>query len=131
MVLAGVLAAGVPGHAQAPALTALSMIQPGQWTLRPHAARGPVRTLCIGDARALLQLQHGGAVCSRFVIANDPHQTVVHYTCPGAGHGRTVVRVETSQLIQLESQGIANNQPFDWTLEGRRTGDCAASNAKR
>lgn len=125
VLLAAVVAANIPARAQAPVLTALSMIQPGQWILKPRAARGAVHRLCLSDARILLQLQHSGAACSRFVIANDPRQTVVHYTCPGAGHGRTSVKVETGSLIQVESQGIANNDPFDWILEGRRVGDCA------
>jgi hypothetical protein len=48
----------------------------------------------------------------------------VHYTCPGAGHGRTTVRVETPRLVQIESQGMARNEPFAIRLEGRRTGNC-------
>jgi hypothetical protein len=108
--------------AQAP-LTALAQIEPGQWSLVAAGTRS--RSICLSDPRVLLQLQHTGIACSRYVIANDKNSTVVHYTCPGAGHGRTEVKVETSRLIQVMSQGISNNAPFDWALEGRRTGDCS------
>ncbi len=107
-------------------LTALASIAPGQWGLHVHGRAG-LRSICLGDPEQLLQLRHGGAICSRFVIANEPTQTIVHYTCPGAGHGRTVVRVETAQLIQIESQGIADNAPFDFEIEGRRVGECSAT----
>lgn len=106
--------------------TALSAIQPGQWALRSSDGDAPSRSLCLGDTRQLLQLRHRGAVCSRYLIADEPTQTVVHYTCPGAGHGRTTVRVETGRLIQIESQGIADNSPFAIAFEGRRVGACAA-----
>ena len=113
------------GAADAPQLVALSHLEPGQWTLRALDGRMSPRSICLGDVRVLLQLQHPGASCSRFIIANDPSMTIVHYTCPGAGHGRTEVRVETPRLMQIESQGIAANTPFDWTLEARHTGPCA------
>ncbi|CAN5316203.1 hypothetical protein BH09PSE3_BH09PSE3_24540 [soil metagenome] len=107
--------------AEAP-LAALSQIEPGQWFLNTPGARP--RSICVADTRVLLQLQHQGVVCSRYVIANDKDVTVVHYTCPGAGHGRTEIKVETPRLIQVMSQGIFENAPFEWTLEGRRTGSC-------
>ena len=108
--------------AEAP-LAALAQIEPGQWSLVATGTRP--RSICLSDPRVLLQLQHAGIACSRYVIANDKDSTVVHYTCPGAGHGRTEVKVETSGLIQVMSQGIWNNAPFDWALEARRTGDCS------
>ncbi|AYJ87217.1 hypothetical protein D3Y57_16355 [Sphingomonas paeninsulae] len=108
--------------AEAP-LIALSQIEPGQWSLVAAGAR--TRSICLSDPRVLLQLQHTGIACSRYVIENDKDSTIVHYACPGAGHGRTEVKVETPRLIQILSQGISKNAPFDWALEGRRTGPCA------
>lgn len=126
VLLASAIAASA-APAEAPTLTALSQIQSGEWTLSSRDRSVPARRLCLGDPRALLQIRHGGAGCGRFVIANDPRQLVVHYTCPGAGHGRTTVRVESERLIHIDSQGIAENMPFDWSFEGRRTGECSAS----
>lgn len=115
------------GATDAPQLTALTAIESGQWVFRSATPGVAPKTFCLGDARLLLQIQHPAAACSRFVIANDPRAATVHYTCPGAGHGRTTVSVETPRLIQVDSQGIANNAPFDWSLTGRRTGPCPAT----
>jgi hypothetical protein len=76
--------------------------------------------------RALLQIEHGKAQCGRFVITDQPTVATVHYTCPGAGHGQTTLRVETSRLVQIDSQGVIGNEPFAVTYEGRRIGECQA-----
>jgi hypothetical protein len=111
---------------QGQTLAALASIEGGEWQLKSKET-GETKSMCLGDVKALLQVRHGRANCSRFVIANGPKASTVHYTCPGAGHGRTTIRVETPRLIQIESQGIANNAPFDLLYEGRRTGTCAAA----
>ncbi len=126
-ILTLVALAASPVFAQpvaAPALIALNQIEPGQWQLHARDASDD-RSVCVGDPRALLQVRHSGAVCSRFVIANDARATTIHYTCPGAGHGQTTLRVETPRLIQIESQGIADKEPFSIHFEGRRVGSCA------
>jgi hypothetical protein len=107
----------------APTLIALGQIETGQWQLRSRDSSLD-RSICVSDPRTLLQVRHGSAVCSRFVIANDARATTIHYTCPGAGHGQTTLRVETPRLIQIESQGIAEKEPFSIRLEGRRIGSC-------
>jgi hypothetical protein len=127
--LAFVIAASfaVPGlsqPAQAPAITALALLQPGQWALRSRGDASETRSLCVRDPLALLQVRHTANACSRFVIANNARDTTVHYTCPGSGHGRTSIRVETSKLVQIQSQGIADNEPFSLQFEGRRIGEC-------
>jgi hypothetical protein len=131
-----IMAAGfaLMGATDAPQLSALSAIEGGQWVLRSMAPGTPPRTICLGDPRALLQIQHPAGQCTRFVITNYPRTATIHYTCAGtstgngaaagAGHGWTTVRVETPRLIHVDSQGIANNAPFDWSLEGRRAGPC-------
>lgn len=116
--------------ADAPQLTAFSAIESGQWVLRSTTPGVPPKTYCLGDARLLLQIQHPSAACSRFVIANDARTAIVHYTCPGAGHGRTTITVETPRLIHVDSQGIANNAPFNWSLTGRRAGACPTTAAR-
>lgn len=126
-VLAGGVAASVPAAAEAPVPTALAAMQPGQWQLRSLDGSAPPKTLCIGDPRVLLQLRHGNAACNRLVLMNNATQAVVSYSCAAAGSGRTTVRVETPRVVQIESQGIADKSPFDWTYEGRRIGDCPSS----
>jgi hypothetical protein len=113
--------------AEAPTLTALTAIENGQWLLKASNA-AENRSICVSDARVLLQVEHARSLCSRFVIANEPKATTVHYTCPGVGHGRTTLRVETPRLVQIDSQGIADKEPFAVHFEGRRVGACSVSN---
>ena len=132
MLLGSALAAGLmaqPGPKPLPpaanSLSALGTIQPGEWRLHPLDHLTQARSVCISEASALLQVSHGGASCSRFVIASSDHEVTVHYTCPGAGHGRTTIRVESPKLLQIDTQGIVSNAPFANAWEGRRTGDCS------
>ena len=113
--------------AEPPVPTALASLQPGQWSLKSRDGSAPAKTLCLGDPRILLQIRHNGAVCSKYVISNDPAESVVHYSCAGTGNGRTSIRVETPRVVQIESQGIEGKEPFDWTYEGRRIGECPIS----
>lgn len=124
LALAALAVPGRTQNVQPGAMPALSMVQPGQWLLKSRTNPAESRSLCVSDVRALLQVQHGAALCSRFVISNTQHETTVHYTCPGGGHGRTTIKVETPRLIQIESQGIAKQEPFALELEGRRVGEC-------
>jgi hypothetical protein len=124
LVLVGSLAAAAP--ARAPQLAVLTRIEPGQWQLKEPGASTVARSLCVSDPAVLLQLGHSGAQCSRFVIADAPDGATVHYTCPGAGHGRTTIAIETPRLLRVQTQGIASGAPFDMDYEGRRIGDCGA-----
>jgi hypothetical protein len=134
-VIGGSLVAltGAAQPSRAPAIAALGQIEPGQWQLRERKGTQTVgtRRLCVADAASLLQIRHSGANCSRYVIENTPKSATVHYTCPGAGHGRTSIRVENPRLVQIASQGIADNAPFDVALEGRRLGDCEPARQMR
>lgn len=118
--------------ARAPVLAALGLLEPGQWQLteQSNAPSRLTQRICVGDAAALLQVRHAGASCSRYVIENEAKHGTVHYTCPGAGHGRTTIRVETPRLVRIDSQGIADNAPFEFVLEGRRIGPCPTGMAR-
>lgn len=125
LVLGGItfaLAAGVAAPARAPQLAGLAQIEVGQWQLREAGERP--RLLCIDDPTVLLQLGHPGATCSRSVIADASDGITVHYTCPGNGHGRTAISVETPRLLRLQTQGVAGGAPFDHDYEVRRIGEC-------
>lgn len=111
--------------AQAPRFAALSHVQPGQWDLQE--ASGARHSLCVRDPASLFQLRHRDAQCSRFVIDNGPGSATVHYTCPGAGYGRTTITVETPRLLKIVSSGIEGGAPFDIDAEARRTGICRPS----
>jgi hypothetical protein len=105
-------------------LPALAKLEPGQWTLTSRDVPTASRKLCMADARAFVQIEHRNASCSRFVIASNPKEATVHYTCPGQGHGRTTVRTESARLAQIETQGITGGAPFSESFEARRSGDC-------
>lgn len=113
--------------ADAPPLVALAQLQPGKWLLTSRNSTFESRSVCIGDAKVLLQIRHPvSTTCNRFVVANDPQRAVVSYSCPGTGNGLTTVRVETPRLAQIETQGVLNGSPFDLAIEARRTGECPA-----
>lgn len=115
-------ASAVP--AQAPSLAMLDRLEKGSWQLRERGSNAVVQTMCLGDARRMIQLYHPRGSCSRYVIEDRPDAVTVHYTCPGAGHGRTTIRSETNRLVQIDTQGIAEGRPFSQAIEARRTGAC-------
>lgn len=121
-------AAALPAQpARAPVLSALEMIERGEWQLRPLDGKGAARNMCVTDPSVLLQLRHERLSCTRFVVDNQPRTATVTYSCNGAGSGRTSIKVETPRLFQVDSQGIADNAPFAMALEGRRVGSCKSA----
>ncbi|MFD1612416.1 DUF3617 domain-containing protein [Sphingomonas tabacisoli] len=122
-LLLGAAAANTP-------ILAFRSIEPGEWQLRALDNSEPVKKLCINDAYDLIQLRHPGAACSRFVLNNEAQTATVHYTCAGTGYGRTTLKVETSTLVRIDSQGLAGRSPFQVALEGRRVGACAQQAAR-
>lgn len=115
-------ASAVP--AQAPSLAMLDGLEKGSWQLRERGSDAVLQTVCVGDARRMIQIQHPRANCSRYIIEDTPKSVTVHYTCPGAGHGRTTIRSETNRLVQIDTQGIADGKPFSQAIEARRAGPC-------
>ena len=111
-------------------VSALGGIRPGSWRIRTLGSGGPARQrLCVADAAGLIQVRHGPIACTRFVIADNARDATVHYSCPGAGWGRTSLRIDSDLLVQIETQGIADNAPFAFKAEARRTGSCGQARA--
>lgn len=125
VALAGLIVAAMAA-APPPAPSALDTLQPGMWRIRLLGVKEtPPLLLCVADPAALVQLRHRAATCSRMVISNAARETTVHYSCPGAGWGRTSLRVESAVQAAIDTQGIADNAPFAFRAEARRTGACA------
>lgn len=120
-----VLAVAAPAFGGGPSLAMLDRLDPGGWELRERAG-SPPQKLCVPNGRRLIQLRHPGAQCSSFVVEDGPAEVVVQYSCPGHGYGRTRVRRETDRLVQIDSQGIVDGLPFDFSVEARRVGECSA-----
>lgn len=126
MTLGAVLAslpAIVPVAAQAPSLQMLDRLDRGEWIVRFRDS-GTQKRVCLRTGRELIQLRHNGASCSRYVVEDGTGQVTVQYSCPGNGYGRTSIRRESGVLAQIESQGIADGKPFQFTAEARRAGAC-------
>ena len=102
----------------------LDRLEKGSWQLRERGKDAVLQTVCLGDPRRMIQIHHPRATCSRYVIEDTPNSVTVHYTCPGAGHGRTTIRSETNRLVQIDTQGIAEGKPFSQAIEARRVGGC-------
>ena len=61
-----------------------------------------------------------------FVVADEPNDVTVQYTCRGRGYGRTHIRRESEGSVRIEAQGIAEGLPFNFVAEGKRIGECTA-----
>lgn len=112
--------------AQRPSLAMLDHLQPGQWEVRDRDLAGGRSRLCIENGRRLIQIRHMRETCRSFTVQDTAEAVTVHYTCPGNGYGQTSVRFESAQLVQLETQGIAQGLPFNMRAEARRVGACAS-----
>ncbi len=112
--------------AQRPSLAMLDHLQPGQWEVRDRDLAGGRSRICIENGRRLIQIRHMREVCRSFTVEDTADAVTVHYTCPGNGYGQTSVRFESAQLVQLETQGIAQGLPFNFRAEVRRVGACTS-----
>ncbi len=131
LAITGILAmsagSGAVAVAQGGDLSLLESLERGMWQFRavggsPSVA--PVGQLCVGDVSRLTQLQHGNVSCEQYVVRSLPNSVTVSYSCKGQGQGLTTIRKESGKLIQIQSQGIRNNSPFSFSVEGRKTGGC-------
>ena len=128
LALAAVAALAAPAVSQrARSSGALAKLQSGLWEFRVlgGGAAKPA-PICIGDPAILAQLQHRNTPCSRLVVSQDGEGATIHYTCPAGGYGQTSLRVETPRLVQIDTQGIADNVPFAFRAEARRVGSCGS-----
>ena len=124
LAAAAMLAAASTAAGGGPSLAMLDKLEGGHWELRERAG-SPPQSLCVPSGRRLIQLRHPGAQCDTFVVEDGPEQVVVQYTCGGHGYGRTRVRRETNRLVQIDSQGLVDGLPFNFSVEARRVGECA------
>lgn len=116
--------AGTSGGAQGPALAMLDRLEPGLWEVLPHRPANTSAQICIDSGKKLIQIRHSRENCRRFVIEDTPGAVTVQYTCPTNGYGHTKIRFENPRLVQVETQGIDNGLPFNFSAEARRIGAC-------
>ena len=112
-----------PSSAQGNSLAMLERLDRGEWRIRMRD-QGEERRVCLRNGYELVQLRHRQGGCSRYVVEDNADSVTVQYSCPGDGYGRTSIRRESATLAQIESQGIADGRPFQFTAEARRAGAC-------
>ncbi len=112
-----------PALAQA-SLAMLDSLDKGGWELR-YRDGSTSRKVCLRSGHEFIQLRHRGSGCNRFVVEDGAREVTIQYTCRGNGYGRTSIRKETASLVQIDSQGIADGKPFEFSAEARRTGACS------
>ncbi|MBB3862397.1 hypothetical protein GGQ88_003697 [Novosphingobium hassiacum] len=103
----------------------LDRFEPGLWEVTPRDDASQAGQVCIDSGRKLIQVRHARETCRRFVIEDKPVSVTVQYTCPASGSGLTHVRFKNPRLALIETQGIDNGLPFNFSAEGRRIGACS------
>lgn len=101
----------------------LAQVERGQWELRGSSGAA-IGAVCLGEPLLLAQPMHTPQPCASEIVSFDGHVVTVNYVCPGMGRGRTLLRVETPRLVQIDSQGLSNGTPFALRAQARRTGPC-------
>ena len=124
LTLTAACALAAPAYGGGPSLAMLDQLEAGRWELRDRDGAAPQR-ICLPNGRRLIQLRHSGLACDSFIVKDSPSEVVVQYTCQGRGYGRTQIRRETNRLVQVQSQGIVDGLPFEFSVEARRVGECS------
>ena len=124
LALAGLGGAGLLltlAAAQRPA--SLANIEGGLYEIDRLGPGGRPR-ICIADPMVFASYEHRGRACTRVVISDGPGGAVIHYTCSGGGFGQSTVKALTPRSLRVETQGIADNAPFQYVFQARRVGNC-------
>ncbi len=122
-VVAAATVALTPAVAQAPELAMLDTLTRGAWEFQSRDGDETLR-ICVRTGRELIQLRHRQPNCEQFIVQDEATEVTVQYTCRGNGYGRTSIRKEGSELVQIRSQGTQGGSPFSLVGEARRTGSC-------
>jgi hypothetical protein len=123
-MLATSFALAAPAMGEGQSLAMLDQLEAGRWEIRVREPGVQPQRICLASGRQLIQLRHPGGNCDRFVVQDLAGEVVVQYTCRGHGYGRTHIRRETGRLVQIETQGITDGLPFQFSAEARRVGEC-------
>lgn len=121
--LAAIVLLVSPAAAQGPELAMLGGLQGGSWDVRIRGEDGTSK-VCVRNGRELIQIRHRADRCSHVAVEDTATAVTVQYSCSNRGYGRTTIRKETPQLVQINSQGIEGGTPFHFNAEARRTGGC-------
>ena len=104
--------------------TIFGQLRLGVWEIRERG-EDRARRVCVRTESDLVQLRHRGQTCRHILIEEKGASATVQYSCNGAGYGRTQIRRESPDLVQLRSDGIERGSPFSLEAEGRRLSMCS------
>ncbi len=103
----------------------LSTLQNGLWQFSDRSKGNEVvDAICVGNVARMIQIKHKNDSCTLKMIGNSLDTVTYDYSCGGKGKGRTTIRKETNQLVQIRSQGVRAGQLFNFKLEARHAGAC-------
>ena len=107
--------------------SALAQVAGGMWEIAGvPGVKQPVRE-CVADVAALAQFEHRGRNCSRNILSDKEGSTLISYKCGTAGFGQAKVEVLTPRSLQISTQGISDQLPFNYVLQAHRIGECEKS----
>jgi hypothetical protein len=124
LALAAALAAPALGFAGSRAAQALAKLEHGRWRIHSLSQAAVDRSLCLGDAALLFQIEHGAGGCSQQLLAQKERAATVEYVCPGRGFGHTSIRIETPTTAIIETQGMIDGRPFAYRATAKKLSDC-------
>lgn len=122
-----VAAALALGGAKGP--TALAEIKAGMWELGGLPGTHAPARACIADVHQLTRYEHRAKSCTSKAISDNGRSTVIEYSCGGSDFGRTKIDVITPRNLKINTQGISDSLPFNYTLNAHRVGECAKETA--
>ena len=115
------------GGAKGP--SALAEVKAGMWELDGLPGTHAPARVCIGDVQQLTRYEHRARSCQGKAISDNGRSTVIEYSCGGSDFGRTKIDVITPRNLKINTQGISDSLPFNYTLNAHRVGDCAKESA--
>jgi hypothetical protein len=130
MIRAGIVAIGLGGGALvalggATQPAALAEVKAGMWELTGLPGASAPARVCIAAVDQLTRYEHRAQQCTSKAISDNGRSTVIEYSCGSAGFGRTKIDMVTPRNLKINTQGISDSLPFNYTLSARRVGDCA------
>jgi hypothetical protein len=131
MIRAGIAAIGLGGGAlvalgAATRPATLTEVKAGMWELSGLPGASAPARVCIADVDQLTRYEHRAKNCTGKAISDTGRSTVIEYSCgSAAGFGRTKIDMITPRNLKINTQGISDSLPFNYTLSARRVGDCA------
>jgi hypothetical protein len=106
--------------------SALAQTRPGLWEIEGLPHGGHLVRQCLANTALLARVEHSGQACKQVVISDTETTTVIEYSCRNGGFGRSKMTLLTPRSLRIETQGISANYPFNYVIQARRVGDCAA-----